>query len=129
MGFACSGTQAASFDRSSSVSSASDLRQRSSNASLIRRSISGQLVILARLFVDPSHRGHGAGVLLMLAAHTCATSKGLTMAFDTMLKDQAAIRLYETGGAKRLGVIEHHHSDDRTEPAAVYVAPTGPIAP
>jgi ribosomal protein S18 acetylase RimI-like enzyme len=50
------------------------------------------------------------------------------MAFDVMLKDQAAIRLYEATGCKRLGIIDHHHSDGKTEPAAVYVAPTNAIA-
>ena len=86
-----------------------------------------RLVIPVRLFVDPPHRRLGAGARLMLAAHNHATSHGLAMAFDVMLKDQAAIQLYETAGSRRLGVIEHHHSDGKTEPAAVYVAPSEPI--
>jgi len=86
-----------------------------------------QLVIPVRLFVDPAHRGVGAGALLMLAAHNYASSHKLAMAFDVMLKDQAAIQLYEAAGSRRIGVIEHHHSDGKTEPAAVYVAPAEPI--
>ena len=86
-----------------------------------------RLVIPVRLFVDPPHRRLGAGAQLMLAAHSYATGHNLAMAFDVMLKDQAAIQLYEAAGSKRLGVIDHHHSDGKTEPAAVYVAPAESI--
>lgn len=86
-----------------------------------------QLVIPVRLFVDPPHRRLGAGAQLMLAAHNYSTGHNLAMAFDVMLKDQAAIQLYEAAGSKRLGIIDHHHSDGKTEPAAVYVAPAGSI--
>jgi len=86
-----------------------------------------KLVIPVRLFVDPPHRRLGAGAQLMLAAHNYATGHNLAMAFDVMLKDQAAIQLYEAAGSKRLGVIDHHHSDGQTERAAVYVAPGEPI--
>lgn len=91
-----------------------------------RRAISGdisRLTIPVRLFVDPQHRRLGAGSLLMIAAHDFAGEHGFEMALDVMLKDHDAIRLYEAAGCKRLGTIEHHHSDGRTEPAAVYVAP------
>jgi len=81
------------------------------------------VAIPVRLFVDPDHRDQGAGKFLMLAAHTYAAEHGLTLVFDVMLKDHAAIRLYESVGCQRLGTIEHHHSDGETEPAAVYVAP------
>lgn len=99
-------------------------------AILWQRSTGGdvsQLVIPVRLFVDPPHRRLGAGAQLMLAAHNYATGHNLAMAFDVMLKDRAAIQLYEAAGCKRLGVIEHHHSDGKTEPAAVYIAPSEPI--
>jgi len=82
-----------------------------------------KLVIPVRLFVDPPHRRLGAGAQLMLAAHNYATGHNLAMAFDVMLKDRAAIQLYEAAGCKRLGVIDHHHGDSQTERAAVYVAP------
>src|SRR5262245_7276361 len=79
-----------------------------------------QLVIHVRLFVDPQHRRLGAGAKLMVAAQKYAMVHDLAMAFDVMLKDQAAIQLYEAAGSKRLGIIDHHHSDGQTEPAAVY---------
>ena len=83
-----------------------------------------RLAIPVRLFVDPAHRQRGAGGLLMQAAHSYAADHGLTLVFDVMLKDRAAIRLYESLGCQRLGTIQHRHSDGLTEPAAVYVAPT-----
>lgn len=86
-----------------------------------------ELAIPVRLFVDPQHRQRGAGRLLMLAAHTFAGQHGLAMAFDVMLKDRDAIRLYEAVGCERLGVIPHEHGDGQTEPAAVYVAPREPF--
>lgn len=79
------------------------------------------LVIPARLFVDPDQRQHGAGTALMRTALDHASQHGLAVAFDVMLKDQAAIRIYEAAGAVRLGTIDHEHSDGRREPAAVYV--------
>lgn len=82
------------------------------------------LAIPARLFVDPGQRQHGAGGALMTAIRDHATRHGLTLAFDVMLKDQAAIRLYEAAGCARIGAIEHAHSDGRLEPAAVYVMPS-----
>ena len=82
------------------------------------------LVILARLFVDPDHRRVGAGQLLVRAAFDHAHAHGNAVAFDVMAKDRAAIRLYERLGARRLGTTVHHHSDGLTEPAVVYVAET-----
>jgi hypothetical protein len=49
------------------------------------------------------------------------------MAFDVMLKDRDAIRLYEAIGCQRLGTITHEHGDGQFEPAAVYGAPTQPL--
>lgn len=85
------------------------------------------LAIPVRLFVDPRERQRGAGKLLMLTAHNFASRHGLTMAFDVMLKDRDAVRLYEAFGCRRLGVITHRHGDGQTEPAAVYVAPREPF--
>lgn len=83
----------------------------------------GDIAVVARLFVDPDHRGHGAGRELMRAAYEHATMLGKRLVFDVMLKDEQAIRLYEALGCTRLGFITHHHSDGLEEPAAVYVAP------
>jgi GNAT superfamily N-acetyltransferase len=110
-----------SLTRAAETDDAASVWQRSTGGDISR------LVIPVRLFVDPAHRGLGAGAKLMLAAHNYAASHNLAMAFDVMLKDQTAIQLYETAGCKRLGTIDHHHSDGETEPAAVYVAPAEPI--
>jgi ribosomal protein S18 acetylase RimI-like enzyme len=81
------------------------------------------LAIPARLFVDPDHRGSGAGRLLMEAAVDFARTRGLAIAFDVMLKDRAAIRLYERLGAQRVADLTHQYGDGLTEPAAVYEVP------
>ncbi|MGN6131937.1 MAG: GNAT family N-acetyltransferase [Nocardioidaceae bacterium] len=82
-----------------------------------------RLAIPVRLFVDPPHRQRGAGKLLMLAAHDYASRHHYEMAFDVMLKDEDAIRLYEALGCRRLGLSTHRHGDGLAEPSAVYVAP------
>jgi GNAT superfamily N-acetyltransferase len=79
------------------------------------------LAIPVRLFVDPDHRGSGAGRLLMEAAVQFAQTQGLAIAFDVMLKDRSAIRLYERLGAERVTDLTHHYGDGLTEPAAVYI--------
>nr|WP_233257416.1 GNAT family N-acetyltransferase [Promicromonospora sp. AC04] len=76
-----------------------------------------------RLFVDPDHRGSGAGRLLMEAAANYARTNGLAIAFDVILKYRAAIRLYERLGAERIADLAHEYGDGFTEPAAVYVVP------
>lgn len=91
-----------------------------------QRATSGQinnLAIPVRLFVDPPHRGLGAGNQLMAAAYEHARTLGKAVAFDVMLKDRDAIRLYEALGCKLIGQITHQHSDGLQEPAAVFQAP------
>jgi GNAT superfamily N-acetyltransferase len=83
-----------------------------------------RLVIPVRLFVDPDHRGSGAGRLLMEAAVDFARTRGLAIAFDVMLKDRAAIRLYERLGAAQIATLTHRYGDGLTEPAAVYAVPS-----
>lgn len=97
-------------------------------ASLWARETGGdlsRLVIPVRLFVDPPHRQRGAGQSLMRAAYGYATAHDVAITFDVMLKDRAAIRLYEALGCQRLGTIEHRHTDGQSEPAAVYAVPAG----
>lgn len=101
-------------------------------ARLWRDSTGGELSSLAipvRLFVDPPHRGQGIANQLMLAAYEFARSHGRAVAFDVMLKDRDAIRLYESLGCTLLGQITHHHSDGLEEPAVVYEAPASLSAP
>jgi GNAT superfamily N-acetyltransferase len=83
-----------------------------------------RLAIPARLFVDPDHRGSGAGRLLMEAALDFARALGFAVALDVMLKDRAAIKLYERLGAKRISDVTHQYGDGLTEVGAVYVVPT-----
>jgi GNAT superfamily N-acetyltransferase len=80
-----------------------------------------RLAVLARLFVDPDRRGSGAGRLLVETARGFAQSHGLAVALDVVLKDRAAIRLYERLGAERIGDINHRYGDGLTEAGAVYV--------
>lgn len=81
------------------------------------------LAIPVRLFVDPPHRRLGIANQLMLGAYEFARAHGRAVAFDVMLKDRDAIRLYESLGCKLLGQITHHHSGGLKETAAVYEAP------
>ncbi|MBE1876161.1 acetyltransferase [Myceligenerans pegani] len=60
----------------------------------------------------------------MEAAVEFARSRGLAIAFDVMLKDRAAIRLYERLGAQHITDLTHHYGDGLTEPAAVYAVPS-----
>lgn len=60
----------------------------------------------------------------MEAAVEFAQTHRLAIAFDVMLKDRAAPRLYERLGAVRVTTITHHFGDGRTEPAAVYAVPS-----
>lgn len=82
-----------------------------------------RLAIPARLFIDPTGRQRGAGAALMQAIRDHANAHDLALAFDVMLKDQAAIRLYERLGCVRIGTTTHRHGDSNTEPAAVYCVP------
>jgi ribosomal protein S18 acetylase RimI-like enzyme len=81
------------------------------------------VAIPLRLFVDPEHRRLGVAKQLMTVVREYALAHDLALVFDVMLKDRAAIRLYEALGCRRLGTIDHHHSDGLVEPAAVYVVP------
>lgn len=80
-----------------------------------------RLAVPARLFVDPDHRGSGAGRLLMESVRDFARSRGLAIALDVMLKDHAAIKLYERLGAERISDINHRYGDGLTEAGVVYV--------
>ncbi|GAA2227788.1 GNAT family N-acetyltransferase [Promicromonospora sukumoe] len=78
------------------------------------------LAIPSRLFVDSDHRGSGAGRLLMETTIRCAQARQLAVAFDVMLKDRGAIRLYERLGARRISTITHRYGDGQSQIAAVF---------
>ena len=63
----------------------------------------------------------------MGAARQFAEEHQLSVAFDVMLKDRDAIRLYEKLGCLRLGTIVHEHGGNKSEQAAVYLAPPSPL--
>ncbi|MFD7307285.1 GNAT family N-acetyltransferase [Promicromonospora sp. NPDC059942] len=79
-----------------------------------------RLAIPARLFVHPDHRGNWAGRLLMETATKFAQTRELSIAFDVMLKDHAAIRLDERLGAERVDKLSHQYGTGKSEPAVVY---------
>lgn len=79
-----------------------------------------ELAIPARLFIDPDYRRKGAGKSLLRACREFAENEGLHIAFDVMLKDQAAITLYESEGYTKIGTADHHHSAGLVEPAVIY---------
>jgi GNAT superfamily N-acetyltransferase len=90
----------------------------------LRSEAAGELdsvAIPVRLFVDPGHRGLGAAKQLIAAVLEYAHAHTLVLVGDVMLKDRAAIHLYETLGWRRLGTIDHRHSDGLVEPAAIYL--------
>lgn len=82
------------------------------------------IAVPVRLFVDPAHRGRRAAHQLMFAAYQHAAQLDKRLVFDVMLKDTAAIQLYESLSCQHIGTITHHHGEGLQEPAAVYAAPT-----
>ncbi|SHW12946.1 Uncharacterised protein [Mycobacteroides abscessus subsp. abscessus] len=64
----------------------------------------------------------------MRAARAFADEHDLMVAFDVMLKDRDAIRLYEKLGYQRLGTVAHEHGGGKTEEAAVYCLPGNSLA-
>lgn len=82
------------------------------------------LAIPARLFIDPVARSKGAASRLLQEIRTYARHLDLALAFDVMLKDSAAIRLYEALGCTKIGTLDHVHGSGQVEPAAVYIVPT-----
>jgi len=82
---------------------------------------SKKLAVLSRLFVDPEYRSYGVGRELVQTAVSFSQKLELSVALDVMEKDQAAIRLYERMGARRVGSVVHRHGDGLTEPASAYV--------
>lgn len=87
--------------------------------------VGGDVAVLGRLFVLSAARGQSLGERLVKAASTYAQSQDLRLVLDVMLKDSAAIKLYEHLGWQRIGETEHSDGAGRHISAACYV---GPIA-
>lgn len=78
---------------------------------------------LARLFVVREVRNRRVGERLVLAVMAYARERDTRLVLDVMLKDEAAIRLYERLGWARIGLAEHRHGESSVTPAACYVWP------
>lgn len=86
------------------------------------------IAVMARLFLDPGHRGAGLAGFLILALRHHAQLIGRTVVFDVMAKDTAAVEFYNRSGAERIAEVTHRFGDGLTEPALVYVFPTPRVA-
>ncbi|MGM0385863.1 MAG: GNAT family N-acetyltransferase, partial [Actinomycetota bacterium] len=76
--------------------------------------------LLCCLFVAPEARGRGAGRRLVEAAMVHAHSRGMALVLDVMLKDSAAIRLYERLGWRHLGDSVHDGGPPEGTPCRWY---------
>ena len=86
------------------------------------------IALMARLFLDPGHRGAGLAGFLILGLRHHAQLIGRTVVFDVMVKDTAAVHLYDRSGAEQIAEVTHRFGNGRTEPALVYVFPTPRLA-
>lgn len=82
-----------------------------------------EMALLARLFVDPSARGRSLANRLVGEVEEHARSLKLKLMLEVMIKDRAAIALYESRGWSPVGNVAHVH-DLNTTPALVMIAPT-----
>ncbi|MFC8521088.1 GNAT family N-acetyltransferase [Streptomyces sp. NPDC057257] len=84
-----------------------------------------QVAVLARLFVHPKARKDSLGRRLVQAATEYAKERNLRLVLDVMVKDAAAIRLYERLGWQSLGKATHAYGNGQETGAICYVSPTG----
>ncbi|MGW4343795.1 N-acetyltransferase family protein [Streptomyces sp. NPDC004690] len=83
------------------------------------------IAVLARLFVVKDARGRATGEKLMKAAMEYAQRSNLRLVLDVMVKDRAAMRLYERLGWSRIGDAKHRYGNGQEIDAVCYVAPAG----
>ncbi|UQI48720.1 GNAT family N-acetyltransferase [Streptomyces sp. HU2014] len=83
-----------------------------------------QVGVLARLFVLREARNRSVGERLTVAATTYARQRNIRLVLDVMLKDAAAIRLYERLGWQRLGTTRHEYGDAQQAEAVCFAAPS-----
>jgi GNAT superfamily N-acetyltransferase len=81
------------------------------------------LAVLGRLFLTPEARGRRLGERLVLATTAYAKDRELQLLLDVMVKDTAAIHLYERLGWQRIGETLHRFGQDDQTQAFCYLAP------
>ncbi|MCX4761485.1 GNAT family N-acetyltransferase [Streptomyces sp. NBC_01275] len=79
--------------------------------------------VLARLFVVRDARRRAVGERLVRTAMGYGLSHDRRLVLDVMVKDQAAIRLYERLGWLRTGRTTHHYGAGRSIEAICFAAP------
>lgn len=82
------------------------------------------LAVIARLLVSPSARRRGVGRALLQTATREAWDRGLCPILDVAVTYQAANRLYEAEGWRRLGTVRFPMPGGHAVDEHVYVAPT-----
>lgn len=87
--------------------------------------VGDDLALVARLFVAPAGQGRGLGAALLAAAEAHAARLGLWAALDVVAEAQAAVRLYERAGWRRVATLPAPWQDARGEQPRmhVYLAP------
>ncbi|WP_436995729.1 GNAT family N-acetyltransferase [Streptomyces sp. enrichment culture] len=81
-------------------------------------------LVVNRLFVAPSARGHGIGALLMAQAVTEAQDRGAQPVLDVVASDTAAAALYERLGWQLLATVEQQWSPEQKVAVRCYAAPS-----
>ncbi|SCL44678.1 Acetyltransferase (GNAT) family protein [Micromonospora citrea] len=79
-------------------------------------------VVVNRLFVAPSARGHGLGALLMARAVEEARDRGLHPVLDVVASDTGAVALYERLGWRLLATVEQQWSPEQKVRVRCYAA-------
>ncbi len=78
--------------------------------------------VVTRLFVARDERAHGIGRRLVGAAVREAAARGLRPVLDVLVRDAAAVALYERMGWQRLATMTHD-VDGTAVPAVCFAAP------
>lgn len=84
--------------------------------------VAAPVAVVSRLFVARDERGHALGRRLVHAARREAEARGLVPVLDVLVRDSAAVALYERMGWRRIGEITHQ-IDGEPVPAICFIAP------
>jgi GNAT superfamily N-acetyltransferase len=79
--------------------------------------------VVARLFVSPAVRRTGVGRALLQTAAAHAVGLGLRPMLDVAIQFRSAIRLYESCGWRRVGMVNVPLTDGNSIDELVYFAP------